>query len=177
MHMCAYMNICYVYSSAQKGQKRALDLLELKLEAVVSCLQWMLGMKRHLQEKRALLTAETSLQTQLHHMSVGTEHLSSSDQYIPGSTYYILSPLESMQGFIPFFFPICFYALNVKIQSSTQMPPAPGPFYLCKNWSAYSQSHSSQLLTSIKLCFMKILLQKVHNTVRYGLFPSNRSKY
>lgn len=60
-------------------------------------------------------------------------------------------------------------------QSPTQMRPAPGPFYLCKNWPVHSQSHSSQLLTPIKLCFMTILLQKAHNSVRYVLFPSNRS--
>lgn len=92
-------------------------------------------------------------------------------------TLYSISFRKHARFYPPFFFPICFYALNVKIQSPTHMPPAPEPFYLCKNWPAYSQSHSSQLLTSIKLCFMKILLQKVHNTVRYGLFPSNRSKY
>lgn len=75
------------------------------------------------------------------------------------STLYSIS-LRKYVIFYPFWggtSVVCFYALNVKIQSPTQMPPAPGTFYLCRNWSVHSQSHSSQRLMFIKLCFIKIL--------------------
>jgi hypothetical protein len=45
-----------------RGQKRALDPLELELQMVVSCLVWMLGTKLGpLEEQPLLLTPEPSL--------------------------------------------------------------------------------------------------------------------
>lgn len=40
--MCVYVYVYHVHMGAGGGQKRALDLKELKLQAAVSCLMWLL---------------------------------------------------------------------------------------------------------------------------------------
>lgn len=166
--MCVCMSICYVYSSAYKGQKRAPDFLELKLQAVVSCLQWVLGMKRPLQEKRFLHcwadhraispNATPSCLNIIKHWSFQGGH----------TVFYILRKHKTSYPFFFFFFWSVFYGLDVKIQSPSNATCTrnilPVPELACSR---------PQLLTFIKLYFMKILLQKAHNTVRCMLFPSN----
>lgn len=112
----------------------------------------------------AELTTEPSLQTQLHHVWT----LSSIDHSREGTLFSI--SWESMKLLIHFFFFFwsVFYGLDVKIQSPSNATCTrnilPVPELACSR---------PQLLTFIKLYFMKILLQKAHNTVRCMLFPSN----
>ena len=40
---CVYVNACHEYVGAWRGQKRALDLLDLELQAIVSHLKQVLG--------------------------------------------------------------------------------------------------------------------------------------
>lgn len=58
---CEYGHIC---SSVQRGQKAVSHTLKLELQAIVSCLTWMLGPKSCLLlEQQALLAAEPPLPT------------------------------------------------------------------------------------------------------------------
>ena len=66
MYVCMYvcMSSC-VYADPLDEQKRALESLELQLNVVVSCLEWVLGTKlRSSEEPQVLLMAEPPLHPQ-----------------------------------------------------------------------------------------------------------------
>lgn len=101
-------------------------------------------------------------------MSVGTKHYQALIN--PGRAHCFLSPWESMQHLTHFFFKSVF--LWIRCENSKPLLNAT----CTRNISPVSELACSrpQLLTFIKLYFMKILLQKAHDTVRCVLFPSNR---
>ena len=62
MSVYVCVRVCHVCSGTCGGQKRALGLLVLVLQEVVSCLLWVLGTELgSLEEQQVLFTAESSL--------------------------------------------------------------------------------------------------------------------
>jgi hypothetical protein len=54
--------MCHMYVSTQRGQKRRLDLLELKFQVVMCCILWGLGTELESSERSASsLSPEPSL--------------------------------------------------------------------------------------------------------------------
>lgn len=45
-----------------------------------------------------------------------------------------------------------FYGLDVKIQSPSQMPPAPGTFYLYQNWPVHVHNYKDPLTEGSQHC-------------------------
>lgn len=72
VNVCTCMPVCSMCVYDQKGQKKASNPLELKLQAVVSCLTWVLGAEIESSEEWEAWTAEPSLrphpQKTVHHM-------------------------------------------------------------------------------------------------------------
>lgn len=65
MCMCVSTHACMcAHEYSVQGQKMASDPLELKFQALVICLPWVLGTKLRLEEQCGLSTAEPSLQPQ-----------------------------------------------------------------------------------------------------------------
>lgn len=162
------MYICvsaWAYAMCIQAPTKARRVLELKLKAVVS-----LGTgNEETSAREALSRLLSGPQSHLSkHNSIMSEHYQA--LIIPGRAHCFLYPWESMKLLIHFFWGGVSF-LRIRCENSKPLSNdtctrniLPVPELACSR---------PQLLTFIKLYFMKILLQKAHNTLRCMLFPSN----